>query len=273
MNIGALLGTLMQSGMTSSTTQRLESALGGRSGGLLESLGSMLGGQQAGSGLGGALPGTRASGSGNLGGMLGDVLQQVERSVGGKQNVALGGLGALAGALLGGGKKSMGGALGGGVMALLGAMAMKALQGSSQASGRIPQGLLEPQNTSEQQDLEREAELVLRAMINAAKADGQIDRQEIERIVGKLQEVNADQEDQRFVSELLRQPMETEALFTAAQGQPERAAQLYAASLMAIEVNTPAERTYLQNLAAGLRLSPEVTGRIEQMVGLQASPV
>jgi uncharacterized membrane protein YebE (DUF533 family) len=38
---------------------------------------------------------------------------------------------------------------------------------------------------------------------------------------------------------------------------------------MAIEVDTPAEKAYLANLASGLGLAPAVTQRIEEMVGLQ----
>jgi uncharacterized membrane protein YebE (DUF533 family) len=163
----------------------------------------------------------------------------------------------------------LGGALGGGVMALLGAMAFKALRGTGQSTGQVPLGLLEPQSEADQRELEHHSELVLKAMINAAKADGQIDEDEIQRIVGKLQEVGSDAEDQRYVLTQMQKPAETEKLISAAKGRPELAAQIYAASLMAIEVDTPAERAYLGKLAAGLELTPEVTGRIEQMVGLQ----
>jgi hypothetical protein len=113
-------------------------------------------------------------------------LGQAGQAAGGKQNLALGGLGALAGALLGRGGKSLGGALGGGVMALLGAMAFKALQGSGQSAGRVPLGLMEPQSEGEREELENRSELVLKAMINAAKADGKIDEGEAHRIVGKV---------------------------------------------------------------------------------------
>jgi uncharacterized membrane protein YebE (DUF533 family) len=40
---------------------------------------------------------------------------------------------------------------------------------------------------------------------------------------------------------------------------------------MAIEVDTQNEKDYLGKLAAGLGLGPQVTTRIEQMVGLQPS--
>jgi len=67
----------------------------------------------------------------------------------------------------------------------------------------------------------------------------------------------------------MKKPMETQQLVAAAQGRPELAAEMYGASLLAIEVDTPAEKKYLEQLAAGLRLSPEVAQRIQEMVGLQ----
>ena len=63
--------------------------------------------------------------------------------------------------------------------------------------------------------------------------------------------------------------METEKLIAAAQGQPQLAAQIYAASLLAIEVDTQAEKDYLSRLSTDMGLSPQVTGRIHEMVGLQ----
>lgn len=271
MNISDLLGAMVQSGMAPSTNQRLQNAMGGGGGGgLLEALGGLLGGQQGG-GLGDILTSVLGSGGKDLGGMLGEVLDQAGQAVGGKQNLAIGGLGALAGSLLGGGGKSLGGALGGGVMALLGMMAYKSLQGSGQSTGQVPLGLQEPRTEADKQELEKQTELVLRAMINAAKADGQIDEREVQRIVGKLQEAGADAEAQRYVIMQMQKPAETESLVSAAQGQPELAAQVYAASLMAIEVDTAAEKAYMDRFAADLGLPPEVARRIEQMVGMQSA--
>ena len=251
MSLSDLLGAMLQSEMTPSSKKRVEAAMGKKQGGLLESLGGLAGGEGK-----------------DLGGMLGEVLAQASKVAGGKQNLALGGLGALAGALLGGGGKSMGGALGGGAMALLGAMAFKALQGRRQGAEKVPAGLLEPQTVEDRLELEQQTELVLKAMINAAKADGQIDEKEIQRIIGKLQEAGADQEDQNYVLAEMQKPQVTGELIDAVNGRMEVAAQVYAASLMAIEVDTPAEKAYLAQLASGLGLSPDITRRIEEMVGL-----
>jgi uncharacterized membrane protein YebE (DUF533 family) len=270
-NISDLLGSMMQSGMSPSSSDRMRSALGGGGGGLLDALSGMMGGRSAqggdlGSILSQALGG--GSGAGGLGGILGNVLNDAGQAVGGKQNLALGGLGALAGALLGGGGKSMGGALGGGVMALLGAMAYQALKSGGSQKAEVPVGLIEPRSAAEQEDLERSTEIVLKAMINAAKADGQIDQGEMQRIVGKLEETGMGPEAQRYVLTEMKNPMNTASLITAAKGRPTLAAQVYAASLLAIEVDTPAEKKYLDQLAAGMGLDGQVTGRIKTMVGM-----
>lgn len=257
MNIGDLLGAMMQSGMAPSSGRRMQNALGG---GLLEGLGGLIGGGMKRGGSGDML-------SGALGGMLGEALNQAGRAAGGKQNPTIDGLGSLVGALSGGGR-SFGGSLGGGIMALLGAMAFKAMQRGGHDTGKVPLGLVAPQTESERQELGRHEELVMRAMINAAKADGRIDEQEIHRIVGKLRETGAGAETRHYVQTQLQKPMETGELISAAKGRPELAAQIYAASLMAIEVDTPSEKAYLRELAAGLGLTSEVTGRIAQMVGL-----
>lgn len=274
MNITDLLGAMVQSGMSPSTNDRLKNAFGAGSGGggLLESLSGMSGGQGQSSGGLGDLLGNVLGGSGSgggLGGILGSVLGEAGRAVGGKQNLALGGLGALAGALLGGGGKSVGGAMGGGVMALLATMAFQALKASGSRQPQVPVGLLEPQTPADRQELEHHSELVLKAMINAAKADGQIDSQEVQRIAGKLNQAGAGADAQQYVMAELRKPLETQALVSAARGNPELAAQIYAASIFAIEVDTPGEQAYLNKLASDMGLSQEVARRIEEMVGLQ----
>jgi len=154
-------------------------------------------------------------------------------------------------------------------MALVGALAFNALKGTGQANPQIPAGLLEPNTDEDQKLLDQSSELVLRAMINATKSDGQVDQNEISRIMGKFDEIGVDEDGKNYLITQLQKPMETEKLIAEAQGQPELAAQMYAASLLAIEVDTQKEKNYLDQLAAGLGLEPRVTGRIQQLVGLQ----
>lgn len=271
-NISDLLGAVMQSGMTRSSNQRLENAFraGGQTSGNV--LSEMLGGLGGGGGLGESLSQIFGSGGGGgLGGVLGNVLSEAGRSLGGNQNLAMGGLGALAGALFGGGKSPVKGALGGGVMALLGAMAFSALKKAGNRQPSVPLGLREPVSPNEEQELEQETELVFRAMINAAKADNRIDREELQRILGKLEEIGVGNEEKEYVITELKKPMETDALVNAASGRPELAAQLYAASLLAIEIDTPAERDYMLNFRTQLDLPRQVAEDLEETAGVRAS--
>jgi uncharacterized membrane protein YebE (DUF533 family) len=278
MNIGDLLGSVLQSGVSQSATSRIENSLGG--GGILGQLGGLLGGQAGGmqntTGAGGSILGTGSAGGGlggALGGSLGGLLNELGKKVGGNQNLALGGLGALAGALMGG-RRGLGGALrgsiGGGAMAILGMMAYQALKKSGALSNpKVPLGLAEPKTAAEKAELERNQELVLKAMINAAKADGSIEESEVTRIVGKVQENGVDPDSQAFLKSEMEKPMDTAGLVAAARGKPELAAQLYAASLLAIEVDTPAETEYLAQLSASLGLAPSVAQNLHQAVGLK----
>jgi uncharacterized membrane protein YebE (DUF533 family) len=207
--------------------------------------------------------------AGGIGDMLSGALGDAGKVLGGNKQLALGGLGALAGALLGGGGKSMKGALGGGVMALLGAMAFSALKGGAKASPReVPLGLREPRTEAESRELEDDAQLVFKAMITAAKADGQIDAAEVQRIIGKLEEAGADSQARDFVLAEMNRPSDPQSLVDAAAGRPYLAAELYAASLLAIEVDTPGERAYLQRLADGFGLGRETVAALEKSVGL-----
>ena len=274
MNIGELLGAMVQTGMSPSSGERMKNSLGG--GNVMDSLSGMLGksaGQGSGGGIGdllsNALGGGKSSSGGGIGDLLSSMMGGAGKVVGGNRNLAVGGLGALIGALLGGGGKSLKGAVGGGLMALLGAMALKALKGSGEQNQQVPVGLLEPQTDADKKELEQSSELILLAMMNAIKSDGQVDQNELNRITSKFQELGVDDETQNYLTNQLKQPMETEKLIAAAQGQPQLAAQIYAASLLAIEVDTQAEKDYLGQLAAGMDLSPQVTGRIHEMVGLQ----
>ena len=268
-NMSDLLGALTQSGMTKSTNQRMRNALsaGGKA---PDNLLSGLFGGSSGGGLGDALSKMLGGGSGSgIGGMLGNVLNDAGRAVGGKRNLAVGGIGALAGALLGGGSRSMGGALGGGVMALLGAMAFSALKKGGQSAAEVPVGLQEVKTSEEKEELEHDAGLIFKAMINAAKADGQIDQNELNRIVGKLGEMGIDSDAKDYIIAEMQKPMDTDALVNAAAGRPGLGAQIYAASLLAIEVDTPAERDYLHSLGERLGLNLATIAELEQVIGMR----
>lgn len=269
----SVLGTLLESGLAPSASQRLGNAantqqgggLAGMLGGAGGGLASMLGGGQGGSDIGAM-----------LGGLLGNAQGAVEgtkREVQAGNPMAVGGLGALAGALLGGVRGSPAkGAIGGAALAVLGQIAMSALQKGM--SGASDPGLAEAPATPamapssvDDHISDQRAELLLKAMINAAKADGQIDGTEMNNILGKLDEAGADSETRDFVLAEMRRPLDLDGLVAAA-ATPDLAAAVYAASVMAIKVDTPAEQTYLSQLATRLDLSPAVRSSLDASLGV-----
>jgi uncharacterized membrane protein YebE (DUF533 family) len=268
-----LVGMVMESGASRSGMDRMKHALGDQGlGGQNGLLGGLLGGSQGGGGLLSALTGGGQS-SGGLGGlasMAKDFLGGGGRT--GGSGMAVGGLGALAGALLGGGGGAAKGAIGGGVMALLGSLAVSAIKNMNRPvdvndTKSMPLGLREPEDDSEEEVLQNNAKLVLRAMINAAKSDGQIGPAEMKRITDKLQEAGADQEARNFVLEEMGKPLDLDGIVRDVSDQ-EIGAQVYAASLLSIEVDTVAEQDYLRRLAEGLQLGPGAVARIHQMLGV-----
>jgi uncharacterized membrane protein YebE (DUF533 family) len=245
--------------MGKSAGQRRLDNYAGAEGGLGSLVSSMLGGQAGG--------GQRQGGSG---GGLGDLLAQAQTML--RDNpAAAGGLGALAGMVMGRGRP-VGGALGGAALGLLSMIAMRSLkaQSANRAAGAANQGgavQIDPAEAASHMD-ENRASLAVEAMASAAKADGQIDPQELDKILGALESAGIEEDGRRWVLEEMRKPLDLPGLIAKVRDQ-ETAAQVYAASLLAIQVDTPAEEDYLHRLASGLRLPDQVVASIRQQLGVR----
>lgn len=99
-----------------------------------------------------------------------------------------------------------------------------------------------------------EAVLLIRAMIAAANADGVIDAEERQRILERFRGADLSPEEQNFLAGELLSPATIDSLLADVRSA-ETARQLYAVSLLAITVDTEAERLYLRTLADRLGLS------------------
>ena len=250
-----ILGSLLQQGMTQSANTRVSNTVesqnaDGSLGDILGSLGSLLGSSNTAGG----------TGADNLTGILGGMLGKLADN-----GAAAGGIGALIGSVLGGGADSAKGAVGGGALAVLASLALNALKNAGQAPEQDVQAL-----AANQEEMDDKAKIIVFAMMNAAKADGELDKEEIEKIVGKLDSDGLDTSEKAYIEKHLQGPMDTDSLVSAAQIDETMPAQIYAASLLAIEVDTDAERAYMDELETALELDSQVVAYIKNSMGVQA---
>ncbi|WP_319410785.1 tellurite resistance TerB family protein [uncultured Cohaesibacter sp.] len=101
------------------------------------------------------------------------------------------------------------------------------------------------------------------AMIAAAKADGTIDAKEQRAIFDKIGQEDLSAEEKGFLLDQINKPLDIDSLVSQVQST-EQAMEVYVASLMAIEPDTPSEQAYLSLLAARLGLEPALIEQIHQ---------
>jgi uncharacterized membrane protein YebE (DUF533 family) len=216
------------------------------------------------------------------GGGLNDLVGSAQSMLGGNLGGVGGGAiaGGLAAILLGSktGRKLAGNAVTYGGMAALGALAYRAYQNyqagkAPSASAATlsadvaalppPEGTpFNPKSEAAQQSLARN---LLRAMIAAAKADGHIDAAEQANIFAQMDQLNLSSEEKAFVVDELRRPLDIDAVGSGVNS-PEEAAEIYTASLLAIDVDNAAERGYLGMLAARLNLDEKLIAHLHATI-------
>lgn len=280
---GNVLGSILGSSLGSAQNQQTQGggALGDILGGLIgggqkstngsamtDMLGGLLGGgraQQGGGGLGdllGSLTGGGQQGGGGLGDLLGSLTGGGHTQ---QQAPQGGGMGDLLGSILGGGQSNSGGLGGAGGLGglLTGALTKYAQNQNSTAPNPEVNDFSSMPVEVDRAHATDHAALVIRAMVNAAKADNQIDEAEQEKIIGKLGDVTQAEAD--FVRNEFRQPLDTDAFVRSIPRGMEQ--QIYAVSLMAIDLDTNKEAQYLDQLARGLHINPQMANQIHTQVG------
>ncbi|NNK15397.1 MAG: tellurite resistance TerB family protein [Sulfitobacter sp.] len=212
-------------------------------GGLEDMLGGLLGGG-AGSKAGGGMPGG-----------LGGLLEQLGGSGG-----AGGGLGGLLGGLAG--AAGAGGLLGG---------ASRTVQKRPERNDRDFGAVLNSQfdanpepEIEPSQDQEAAAGLMLAAMIQAAKSDGTFDEAEKDKLLGQLGDVDA--EEAAFVQAQLQAPIDVDGLVR--QTPQGMGPQIYAMSVLGIDLDSQQEAQYLHQLAQGYGMTPAEVNDIHAQMGV-----
>ena len=273
------IGVAVAKGASAMMKKSGSSTNAGSAGGLGGLLGGLAGGSAGGAGssagslqdmLGGLMGGS-AGASGGLGGLLNQL---------GGSSGASGGLGGLLNQLGGaGGSSASGGGLGGLLGGLAGAAGagglMAGLGGSTSGKpereeadfGAVLNSQFDANPTpaiQPSQDQEVLAALMIAAMIQAAKSDGTFDQAEREKLLSHLGDVDA--EEAAFVNARMDAPVDVDGL--VAQTPEGMEAQVYAMSLLAIDLDTQDEAQYLHQLAKGYGMKPAAVNDIHEQMGV-----
>lgn len=202
------------------------------------------------------------------------IIKAIQTDPNTQRTAMTGAAGLAAGLLLSGGKptKLLGNAAKLGAVAAVGGLAYKAWQSYQEKQAGAAQAPREdafipaPGNAAAEEELGKS---LVRAMIAAAKADGRIDAEEKDAIFERLKTMPLSAEEKAWVFDELSTPLDINAVVARAD-TPEHAAEIYAASLVAITADTPAEQAYLEALAAKLRLDPALVTEIHKAAGEKA---
>ena len=145
-----------------------------------------------------------------------------------------------------------------GGLAGLGTLAWKSYQKNG---GKMPKSTQDIIGLFKGPQAEARADVLLRAMIAAAKVDGSIDAEELELINAHNSE-SADALKIAFTQTKMAQPESAKAIAALADSE-QAAREIYAASARIANGLNPQERDYLDELAMALNLDPELAARIE----------
>ena len=253
---------------------------GGAAGGIGGLLGSVLaqatqglkqGGQDlntASGGMGDKLKGMASQAAGGRSPQ--DLMQQAKEMIARNPGMAAAAAAGLGGLLLGtksGRGLAMGAAQAGG-LALIGGLAYSAYQNYQNGkplisrSGEVHTAPHGSGFADDDGDDQNRALLMLRAMIAAAASDGRLDDAERQRILGGMTTAGVSGAAEQFLARELAHPASPEEL-AGAVGSPEEAVQLYTAARLAIEVDTPAEQSFLAALAAAANVDPALSAHVD----------
>ncbi|MEM0978019.1 MAG: DUF533 domain-containing protein [Pseudomonadota bacterium] len=235
-----ILGELTKAAGGSSSAGGLGDILGGlsgaQSGGASAGLNDLLGT------LAGSAMGASSTGQIDIGGILGGVLGNTAPN-----NSGLGGLGGLLEGLATGAAVDRLGTGAGGLGDLL-----------NQSLDSFGKAEITP--TADQEDAAR---YLLAAMLEAAKADGEIDANEKKALMEAM--ADASPEDQSFVQQVISSPINVDAIV---ENLPhDMYNQAYAMSLIAIDLNNQAEANHLHSLAHAMGLSKTEVNKIHERMG------
>jgi uncharacterized membrane protein YebE (DUF533 family) len=112
---------------------------------------------------------------------------------------------------------------------------------------------------------------LFRAMVAAARCDGRLDAGERNALFEQIEKLDLPEAERAELYAQVESPVSIDDIVASAT-TPARALELYTASRVAIEPDSPAERGYLALLAARLGLEDALLAEIEKSVSAEQAP-
>jgi uncharacterized membrane protein YebE (DUF533 family) len=171
------------------------------------------------------------------------------------------------------GRKLGGKALKYGGLAAVGGLAYKAWRDHQQnrPSGQEPDALSLPKPPADSGfDIDNDQDAqgqdirlsLMRAMIAAAKSDGHIDAEEHQRIRDQIADLGLGPAEKAAMFDYFSAPADARAIAALARTEAQQA-EIYLASALAVDPDTPEEQRYLQDLASHMSLSEGLRGHLD----------
>ena len=102
-------------------------------------------------------------------------------------------------------------------------------------------------------------EVLLKAMIAAAKADGHVDATELDKIRSQLKEIDPEGKANDLIMQELVKPLDAKGIAALANGDMAVATEIYLISAAVIDQSSDAEKAYLNDLRAALQLPENIS--------------
>lgn len=163
------------------------------------------------------------------------------------------------------GRKLSSAALKIGSLAAVGGVAWKAWQNWQQKTGaeqEAPKALSVDQLTG--QEAEERSQILVKAMIAAAKSDGRLDDKEIAAINEQIQKLELGDDISDVLKAGVVSPLSAGAVAKMAGGDPAIATEIYVISMLVTDPNNPDESRYMDALAKALDLPAELIRELEE---------
>ncbi len=229
---------------------------------MVSTLGKIAVGIMVAKGVGKMVGGSSGSGGGGIGDLIGGLMGG--KSTTNSTQSGGGNISDMLGGLLGGGAAA--GGLGGLLNSLTGGNSDKSAE---KTAGTAPDNALSDllskafsgEETTPEPTEEEKARILLGAMIAAAKSDGVLDDHEREQIT-KFVGDDVTPQELAFIKEELDKPLDPDAVIKSIPA--DMAQEAYVMSVLAINLDHPAEAEYLDKLARGLHIKPEVANAIHE---------